>query len=183
MKEQFKKTKVDVFDYSKEIFTALKSGILVTTKADDRVDSMAISYGTLGSEWEKKIFTVFIRNGRFTHEQLEKNPEFTVNIPLGDYNKKNIGVCGSKSGRSIDKAVELGLNLVDSEIVSVPGIAELPLTLECRVIYRQLQDKNAIPEEILQKEYPQDVNSSHPFANRDFHEMFYGEIVNAYVIS
>lgn len=116
---------------------------------------MAISYETLGSEWEKNMFTVFVGKHRFTYEQLEKNPEFTINIPLKEFDKKIIGVCGSKSGRDMDKVAELGLTLVDSDIRSVPGI----------------------------KEYPQDVDSTHPFANKDYHEMFYGEIVNAYIIS
>lgn len=183
MNKKYETRKVKVFDYAKEILQALEKGILLTSQSGDKVNSMAISYGTLGSEWGKDIFTVFVRKHRFTYGLLEKNPEFTINIPLKEFDKNVIGVCGSKSGRSIDKIAELGLTLVNSEIISVPGIKEFPLTLECRVVYRQLQDKNAIPEDIRQKEYPQDVDGSHPFANKDFHEMFYGEIVNAYIIT
>lgn len=64
----------------------------MTTKSHDKVNSMAISYGTLGSEWEKNMFTVFVGKHRFTYEQLEKNPEFTINIPLKEFDKKIIGV-------------------------------------------------------------------------------------------
>ncbi len=173
--------KVDVFEYAKEIINGVKTGVLITTKAEDRVNTMAISWGTLGVEWNKPIFVTFVRENRFTREMLDKNGEFTINIPLGDYDKKIIAVAGAKSGRDIDKIKELGLTLVDSEVVSVPGIKEMALTLECKVIYKQLQDKNAIYPEDLVKHYPQDVESTHPYANRDFHIAYYGEVVNAYI--
>lgn len=176
------KKDVDVFDYANEILKAVKTGVLITTKAEDKVNSMTVSWGTLGIEWAKPIFTIFIRENRFTKQQLEKNPEFTVNIPLGEFNKKILGVCGTKSGKDIDKISELNLSLEESKNISVPGIKELPLTLECKVIYKQKQDENAIPEEIKKVNYPQDVDSSFYGANRDYHIAYYGEIVNAYII-
>ena len=39
-----------------------------------------------------------------------------------------------------------------------------------------------IPEDILARMYPQDVPGTHPMANRDFHTMYVGEIVDAYII-
>ena len=32
-------------------------------------------------------------------------------------------------------------------MTSVPGVKELPLTLECKVVYKQAQDMNAMTEE------------------------------------
>ncbi|MGL4106891.1 flavin reductase family protein [Clostridium sp. LP20] len=176
------KKEIEVFDYASEIMKAVKSGALVTTKVGDKVNSMTVSWGTLGIEWGKAIFTIFVREHRFTKEQLDKNPEFTVNIPVGDFNKKILGLCGTKSGRDIDKISELNLSLEESKSISVPGIKELPLTLECKVIYKQKQDKNQITEENLKACYPQDVDSSFHGANKDFHIAYYGEIVNAYII-
>ncbi|MCG4720341.1 flavin reductase family protein, partial [Bacteroides intestinalis] len=72
--------------------------------------------------------------------------------------------------------------LEESNNISVPGIKELPLTLECRVIYKQEQDKNAITEENKKAFYPQDVDSSYHGANNDFHTAYYGEIIGAYII-
>lgn len=176
------KKEIDVFDYVSEIMKAVKKGILVTTKVGDKVNPMTISWGTLGIEWGKPIFTIFVRENRFTKQQLEQNPEFTVNIPLGEFNRKVLGVCGTKSGRNTDKVSELNLSLEEANNISVPGIKEFPLTLECKVIYKQKQDKNEIPEEILKACYPQDVDGSFHGANRDFHTAYYGEIVSAYII-
>ncbi len=66
------KKEIQVFDYATEIMKALEKGILLTTKADDKVNTMTISWGTLGIEWGKPIFTVFVRENRFTKQQLEK---------------------------------------------------------------------------------------------------------------
>ena len=176
------KREIEVFDYAGEIMKGVKAGVLLTTKAEDNVNTMTISWGTLGIEWNKPIFTVFVRGNRFTKEQLDKNPQFTINIPVGEFDKKILGVCGTKSGRNVDKISELNLTLEESNNISVPGIKELPLTLECRVIYKQEQDKNAITEENKKTFYPQDVDSSYHGANNDFHTAYYGEIVGAYII-
>ena len=143
---------------------------------------MTIGWGTLGVEWALPIFTVFVREGRFTREQLDASMEFTINVPYGDFDKKILGYCGTRSGRDTDKISDLNLTLVDPEIIKTPGIKELPLTLECKVLYRQMQDKNAIPEFIREKMYPEDVDSSAPGANRDYHIAYYGQIVKAYII-
>lgn len=150
----------------------------MTTKADDKVNSMTFAWGALGIEWSKPIFTVFVGENRFTKLQLEKNPEFTINIPYGVFDKKILGICGTKSGGEIDKIKELNLTLETSNTISVPGIKELPLTLECRVIYKQKQDEHEITEEHKNKFYPQDVDG----ANKDFHTAYYGEILSAYII-
>lgn len=176
------KKEIEVFDYVSEIIKAVNEGVLLTTKADDKVNSMTISWGTLGIEWGKLIFTVFVRENRFTKQQLEKNPEFTINIPIGEFNKKILGVCGTKSGHATDKIKELDLSLESPNVISVPGIKELPLTLECRVIYKQKQDEKEVTEENKNKFYPQDVESSFHGSNRDYHTAYYGEIVSAYII-
>lgn len=176
------KKEIDVFDYANEIMKGIKKGVLITTKVEDKVNSMTVSWGTLGIEWGKPIFTIFVRENRFTKSQLENNPEFTVNIPIGEFDKKILGICGVKSGRTNDKIKELNLSIEEPKSISVPGIKELPLTLECKIIYKQKQDKNEIIEENLKAYYPQDVEGSFHGANRDFHTAYYGEIVSAYII-
>ena len=176
-----KKRKIEVSDYAGEIVRALSKGAYLTTKAD-KVNTMVIGWGTLGINWGRPVFAVYVREGRFTRQQLDRNPEFTVSFPLGDYDRNIFTVCGTKSGRDLDKVKEAGLTLVAAEKVSVPGIKELPLTLECRVIYSRKQDLSLLSGELSSRIYPQDVDSSTPGANRDAHVTYYGEIVDAYII-
>lgn len=176
------KREINLEDYAGKILAELKKGVLVTTKSGDKVNSMTISWGALGIEWACPIFTTYIRQGRFTHRMLEENPEFTVNIPLDTVDRKILGYCGTRSGRDCDKISDMGLTTVDADCISVPAIKELPLTLECRVLYAQKQDAQAMPGDILDKFYPQDTDSTFHGSNRDMHTAFYGKIVKAYII-
>ncbi|MGX6979462.1 flavin reductase family protein [Vagococcus elongatus] len=176
------KQKIQIWDHAEEILSAVSKGVLLTTKSKDKVNAMTISWGTLGIEWSKPIFTVFVRENRFTRQLLEENGEFTINIPMENFDKKILGICGKKTGRNTDKIEEAKLTLVESEKISVPAIRELPLTLECRVIYKQKQDPEAITEDNKNKYYPQDVDSSFHGSNRDYHTAYYGEILDAYII-
>lgn len=159
------------------IGNAIKDCVYLTTKAGNKVNSMAIEWGTVGNLWGKPVFICYVRQSRFTREQLDINPEFTINIPVGKYDKRIMALCGSKSGRDIDKVKDAGFTLVDSDKISVPGIKELPLTIECKVIYRQEQDIDLIPEDIRKRFYPKSKNGEY-----DTHITYIGEIVNLYKI-
>ena len=175
------KRKIDVFDYAGEIMKRLAKGVLLTTKANGKVNTMSISWGALGIEWNKPIFTTYVREGRFTRELLDANGEFTVNVPMDGSDLSLIGKCGSVSGRDTDKIAANNLTLVDGDLVSVPAIKEYPLTLECRIVYKQLQDKNAISEADKARFYP-DLPSTNCAGNRDYHIAYFGEIVAAYIV-
>ena len=170
------KRTINPFDYAGEFAKHMNPGILLTTKANDQVNTMTIGWGTVGIEWGRPVFVAYVRGSRYTHQILEQNPEFTVNCPIGDIDKKILGFCGTKSGRDIDKIKELNLHLEESEAISVPGIKELPLTLECKVLYRNPQPTENLPQQILDRYYPE-MNGK-----RDFHYAYYAEIVNAYII-
>ena len=166
------KRKIDVFAYANEILPAVGKGVLMTTKADGQVDTMTIGWGTMGIQWGKPIFIAYVRESRHTKALVDKNPEFTINIPYGEFDKNILGFCGTKSGRDVDKIKELNLHLEEGETVSVPAIRELPLTLECKVIYKQEQIKEAIAPENLARYY----------ADGDFHTAYYGQIMSAYIV-
>ena len=177
------KRTVDYSDYANQIVKAIPRGILLTTKADEKVNAMTIGWGTLGTNWSRPVFVAYVRRHRSTIAFLDRNPEFTINVPLEERpsDRKIIGICGSERGDEVDKVALADLTLVDSDVVSVPGIAELPLTLECRVIYRQDQELSLYSPDIMAY-YPQDVDGRATGSNRDPHITFFGEIVNAYVI-
>lgn len=177
-----KKTYIKPFDYAKEITSSLNGGILLTTKNGEKTNSMTIGWGMLGCIWNETYFITYVRTGRFTREMLDATREFTINVPYGNFDKKILGYCGSRSGRSTNKHKDLNLTLIDGEEVNVPAIKELPLTLECKVDYAKLMDKNEIPDDIRKKMYPDGVDSSHSGSNEDYHVAYYGKIVKAYIL-
>jgi len=173
------KQKIDLWEHAGYILDRVGKGVLMTTKADGRVNTMTIGWGTLGVEWKKPIFTAFVRQSRYTKELVDRNGEFTINIPLEGADVKQIlSVCGSKSGRDLDKIENLGLHLEAPETIGVPGIRELPLTLECKVIYRQDQDLSALEETSRSHYYKPGTHD-----DGDFHTAYYGEVTAAYIIT
>lgn len=175
------KEKICVSDYAQKITEALPRGILLNTNGD-KFNSMVIGWGHLGVVWGRETFVVYVREGRYTKAQLDKIREFTVSVPLEGIDPEINRICGSLSGRNIDKAAEAHLTLEEPEVIRTPGVREYPLTLECRVLYAQRQDLALIPEDIRARSYPQDVDGSAPMANRDPHTAYIGEIVSAYII-
>ena len=173
---------IDPFANASLIMQALSKGILLTSQAGQRVNTMTIAWGFLGVDWKLPIFVTLVRTGRFTRILLDQNPEFTVNVPIGAYDSRILGVAGTKSGRDLDKISALGLHLVAGETVSVPAIMEFPLTLECKVIYKKQQDPEAIPLDLRNLWHPQEVDSSKAGANRDYHIAYYGAISAAYIL-
>ena len=172
------KKMLNPFDCAGQICEAMKKGILITTKANGKVNTMTIGWGHIGIEWGTPIFVAYVRETRHTRQMLDDHGEFTVNVPVESVDSKILGFCGSKSGRDVNKIQELNLTLEEPISVSAPGIKELPLTLECKVIYKQKQDLSAIPEHLLQRYYPADETGF-----QDYHYVYYGEILNAYLIT
>ena len=171
------KREVNVWDYAGHIMKTIDKGFLLTTAAEGKTNTMVIGWGHLGTIWYKPVFVAYVRESRYTKALLEKNGAFTVNIPLAAADKNIIAVCGTKSGRDMDKISQLGLTLEEGETVNVPGIRELPLTLECKVIYKQDQDPAAIDRDSLERFYtPGSRNEG------DYHTAYYGEITAAYII-
>ena len=171
------KKEVKVWDYAGRIMEAIDEGILLTTAAEGEKDTMVIGWGHIGVIWGKPVFVAYVRESRHTKSLVEKNGEFTVNTPLAPIDKNIIAVCGTKSGRDLDKFAELGLETEDGLTVSVPGIRQLPLTLECKVIYKQDQDSTALHPDVMARYYKPGTRNE-----GDYHTMYFGEITAAYII-
>ena len=172
------KKEINPFDYAGDIMKALPRGILLTSEAEDCVNAMTIGWGTLGIEWGVPIFAAYVRDSRFTYELIERTGEFTVCAPYGELSQvaaKALTLCGSKSGRDMDKIAKAGLHIVEADLVRPPAIKEFPLTLECRVVFSQEQPIKKISSR-FKKFYPETGDHSAP------HVAYYGEILKAYII-
>ena len=170
------KEKINPFDYATLLNKALPQGILLNTNGE-KFNSMVIGWGYLGTLWSLPTYTVFVRQSRYTKEQLDRTGEFTISAPVsGKLSSEIFRICGTRSGRDINKEKEAGLTLVRAEEIRTPGIKEVPLTLECKVLYQQDQVLENIPEDIRERFY------SHGKDSGDFHTAYIGQIVDAYII-
>ncbi|MBK5239934.1 flavin reductase family protein [Clostridium sp.] len=146
-------------------------GAFLTVKSGGKINTMTISWGNVGYEWNRPIFTVLVRKSRYTHDLIENSDDFTVSIPLSKDLKNALAVCGSKSGRDIDKFKECKLTLDDSRNVATPIIGECELHYECKIVYKQDMNPKLLSRDIVESSY----------ADGDYHTLYYGEIVTTYI--
>ncbi|MBE5912631.1 MAG: hypothetical protein E7274_01050 [Pseudobutyrivibrio ruminis] len=141
-----------------------KKWALLTAGDKDKFNTMTISWGGLGTLWNKPVATVYVRTSRYTNEFMKDNDYFTVSF-YPDECKKVLGVLGSKSGRDMDKIHESGLT--PKEVENGITFAEAEVTLVCRkLICQRLEPENMIPE--IAKQF---------YENEAEHDMYVGEVV------
>lgn len=81
---------------------------------------------------EPPMTYVSIRPQRHSHSIIKEKGEFVINLPT-EAIVKATDLCGVKSGRDVDKFALAGLTAEPSNLVAAPGIAECPISLECKV--------------------------------------------------
>ncbi len=180
--EHMSKRMVEPWELAADINARITPGILLNTKVADKFNTMVIGWGHIGVIWNEPYFVAYVRSSRFTYEQLLANPQFSVSLPAeGHLPPEVIKVAGRQSGRDLDKVAELGLDLVEPEVISVPGIAQFPLTLECEVTYHQEQDFAALDPAVHDRYY-HDNDGVTTTAASALHTAFFGHILSSYVI-
>ena len=172
-----------VFDYTLNLVDSLKNmgkrGAFLTVKDnDEKINIMTIGWGNIGYEWGRPIFTVLVRESRYTHELLENAEDFTISIPFDDKMNKSIGFCGSKSGRDYDKFKECNLNMLDRKVVKSPAVGNCQMIYECKIVYKHLMDLQFLDDDIKDKWYKEENNKW--YQPNDCHTIYYGEIVDCY---
>lgn len=128
---------------------------------------MTIGWGLGGTCWGRSVFLVLVRPSRYTHGLIEKSGEFTVSVPAGGL-ERELAVCGTKSGRDMDKIAELGLTIAQGTVVSVPTLDVPGVHYECRVLAKT----DLVPDGLLNAE----VRAKH-YPSGDLHTLYFGEVL------
>jgi len=143
--------------------------LLATTGSSGASNVMTIGWGTVGIVWGRPIFQVLVRPSRHTYGLLEESGEFTVNVPT-EAMRDWVAVCGTRSGRDVDKIGAYGVSVSQGKKVSVITLDESRMVYECRVVHHN---------DVLPPNLAQEIDAS-SYANRDYHRVYWGEIVGAY---
>lgn len=162
---------INAFEHAEIILKTLSKGAFLNTAACGKQNTMTIGWGSLGFMWGSPVLTVMVRQSRYTYELIEKNPCFTVSIPVNDGFAKALGLCGTKSGRDMDKFAAAELTAVPGQTVDVPVIKGCGLHLECKIVDKNTMQPAVFDEELAQKWY----------ANNDWHTYYTGIITAAYL--
>ncbi len=136
----------------------------------DRPNPMTVSWGGLGTLWQRPVATVYVRPTRHTWGLLAAHPEFTLNV-LPPARRPALELCGRSSGRDLDKWAAAGLRPEPAATVAVPRVAGAALSLECRVLATLDFDPTRFLEPSIEQLYPQ----------RDHHRLFFGHVLAVWV--
>ncbi|MBN2449295.1 MAG: flavin reductase family protein [Lentisphaeria bacterium] len=152
-----------------EVMEQLPRGAFLTVKYGNRLNTMTIGWGTAGVVWTRPIFMAAVRLSRHTFRLIEPAGNFTVSVPSDDSCRQALAFCGTKSGRDCDKFRECGLGTVPSRTVSTPIVDIAGLHFECKTVVREAMSPDLMDPALLEL-YPK----------RDYHTMYFGEILAAY---
>ena len=90
---------------------------------------------TMRTSASPPMMAISVAPSRFTHGLIEGAGEFVLAYP-GRELAQATQVCGSRSGRDVDKFTQVGVTALPGRQVAAPVIAECVANLECRVVDR-----------------------------------------------
>jgi len=125
--------KVDIKPFELADSTVGRTVLIVAADADGKPNAMTAGWFQLGGLWSKPVLTIAVRPDRYTYGLLNERGEFTVNVP-GKALQEAVEICGSTSGRDVDKFEKCGMTAAPARTISVAAIAESLITYECKVI-------------------------------------------------
>ena len=146
--------------------------LVTAAKPDKKINTMTASWGGMGIMWGKPVASCVIRPVRYTYEFMEESNYFTLAFFPEEY-RNALNILGTKSGRDGDKIKESGLTpaVIKIDNSEVFSFEEANITMICRKLYyHDVNPANFIDPD-LDKNYPK----------KDYHRMYFGEIVNCFV--
>ena len=149
-----------VFDFGNENWA------LLTSKKEDKINTMTISWGGVTYLWGKHCCIIYVRESRFTRECIDESKRFSISF----LNREDFGregkYLGTVSGRDEDKIQNARLNVNYFE--EIPFIDEADNVVICKVLFKSLmREENFVSGRVLADNYK----------DGDFHYIYIGEIM------
>lgn len=165
--------KISVSELKDNMFDAIgKEWMLVTAGTPDKFNMMTASWGGTGILWGKPVTFIFIRPERYTYEFIEKGDTLTLSF-LGEAHRDIHKICGSQSGRDIDKVAASGLKPYVTENGNI-AYEQARLILECKKLYADFIDADNFVDKLL-------ISRWYGEGHGGFHKMYILEIQNVLV--
>lgn len=136
---------------------------LLTSGNKEAFNTMTVSWGGVGELWGKDVAFVFVRPQRYTYQFMERNSHFSLAFFGREY-KKELGICGSKSGKDIDKIEQTGFTPVYTDNTVTFKEAKVTVIMK-KLAYQDISPSGFIDESIIDN-----------YKAGDFHRVYIGEI-------
>lgn len=165
----------EIFRFVPQAAEQLPRGVFLTA-GGEVWNPMTIGWAQFGVVWSKPVVTVLVRKSRFTYGLMEQTDVFTLSVPRAGECKQELGFCGSRSGRTVNKEKEAGLTRLPARAGGADGVAECGAFFECRILQQQMLELDSLDPELRTKYY----GSNQALPNGDPHMLYVGEVIAAY---
>ncbi|MCF7826141.1 MAG: flavin reductase family protein, partial [Candidatus Marinimicrobia bacterium] len=128
------------------------------------------AWGSIGCMWEKPFAQIVVRPQRYTRGYVDHSDAFTL-CAFPEKYAGDLTIMGTISGRDGDKLSQTNFTPRPSTVVAPPSYNEACLILECRTMYRQDMDPAGFVDQSTHEIYKE----------KDYHRIYYGEILKAFV--
>ena len=150
--------------------------LLTAGNETDGYNTMTVAWGHMGAIWSlpgRKGYlptvTAFVRPQRYTKEFVDREELFTL-CAFDEAHRPALSYLGSHSGRDGDKVAQTDLTPVFAN--GTVHFEQAKLVLVCRKVYRApLTEEGFLDPALVERNYPE----------RDFHDMYIGEVVKGLV--
>lgn len=164
--------KLDFWAVAGEILNRMRlerGGVLCTVANSEREQNLlTLGWGQIGPFYHgNPVFIIAVAPMRYSWCFLEEVREFVIAVP-NDALRSAADLCGTRSGRELDKFRAAGLSRVPSMHVQPPSIPECPINIECRV-YATIEP----PHQLLTPEHRQ-----RPLEEQ--HTIYFAEVLGSY---
>lgn len=164
-------TEVDILKLAlNPVDTWMNKWFLLTAGTYEDCNMMTVSWGSMGCIWDRPVVQIMVRPHRHTYQYTEKSDSFTL-CGFQEKYREDLNILGTLSGRKGWKLAKTNLTLRPSVQVSAPSYNEASLILECRKIYFQDMNPAGFLDPAIEKNYQRN----------DYHRIYFGEIVAAFV--
>lgn len=161
----------DIYALNENPFKLLdQDWMLITAKKEEKVNTMTASWGGFGILWNKPVAFIVIRPQRYTFEFVDAAERFSLSF-FHEEHRNALKLCGSKSGRDMDKIKQAKLHLFNLS-TGTPAFSEARIIMDCKKLYfSDLTASNFIEQSI-----PKSV-----YQKNDFHRLYIAEIEACWV--
>lgn len=162
--------KIEPMALTSNVFEMLDRDWMLITAGDMlKHNTMTASWGMFGFLWRKPVVNIFIRPQRYTYNFVDESNHFSLSF-FGTKYREALNICGTKSGRDIDKIKEANLTPIQTPNGTV-SFLEARLIFDCVKLYSD----DIVPNCFNDNQVPLSI-----YPQNDFHRFFIGEIVGCY---
>lgn len=143
--------------------------LLVTAGTENKYNTLTASWGGLGVFWGKNSATIYIRESRYTKEFIDNNSTFTLSFFNEEY-KKSLSICGSVSGRDVNKAQKANLTPIFNNDSTY--FEEAKMVMICKKMYHT---------EMKVENFDEPKFNEEMYSNGDYHTIYIAEILKVLI--